>query len=505
MIQRRLADQLGQRLGLGRRDSEALLRNMTRSWAKILKGEGELSLPALGRLQVKERSSRTISDVRTKARRVLFGKKAIAFRPLPKLRDALNPGRPRVSIAGAGAVTIPIRIAKTASRPEPPVPPPPPPEPQPVPEPRSTVPVRSARPAERTARNLLRTLERLGGNRLELHVSDPMASVIWYDGLRRLDETPISPEVAGALTEELERLASGAPGSFRLNVGGGLRSFSVARLSGIGRTIAHVKRFDPEFVTNSLLPFGMSPDEETTFRDRLHRPGVLWLSAPPGEGLTSLYLSSLLTSLPFHPRVVSVEADHRLRLPEVLQLPWPEEGAEQRALLRSLTQLSPSLVGFETRSASELDGLETICERGATLIIAVSGTSLLSMLRRLHSLAPRLAPHVGLAVQLRLLPRLCPDCLVARRPTESEAKKLLTHFAERAPQVVAQARGCEACLEGQRGRLPIIELIPFSERLQRAVRAGDHHELSAERRGRSFKDKLLLALERGEVGLSALS
>lgn len=525
MIERRLADQLGGKLGLNRHDSEELLRKMKRSWAQILKTEGQLSLPALGRLKVKERSSRTIVDVRTKARRVLFGKKAITFRPLPQLTDALNPDRAKVSTVEAGVVPIPIHITHSAPRTKPlPAPPPASPRPnrEPVKEPAITSPIRVARPPERTIRNLLRALCAQGGNRLLLHSSEPVSAVLLYDGSRLISQTALPSEVATSLARELEHLAClparqalptgrqaqltpHAPGSFRLNLGDGLLSVSVSRLRAVGQTVMSVKLFDPQFVTGSLQPFGFDKDEERIFLEQLSRPGVLLISAPPGEGLTSLYLSALRSARPTHHPVASIEHHHLLRLPEVLQLIWPDEPREKRDVLRGLIDLQPTLVGLEARAASELNFLEGLAERGMTLLVALPGRSLISTLRRLHSLAPRLAPHVRSFAHLRLLPRLCPDCLVARRPTAAEAQKLLTHLADRAPRVVASARGCELCRDGHRGQLPIIEQIPLSEQLHRAIRAGDHHQTSAELRGHSFKDKLLSALERGEVGLSALA
>lgn len=511
MIERRLADQLGGKLGLNRHDSEELLRKMTKSWAEILKTEGELSLPALGRLKVKERSSRTIVDVRTKARRVLFQKKAITFRPLPQLKNALNPDRPAVSTVETGVVPIPIRITHTAPRTTPPLPPPPPDQPRPnqklVKKPTITTPIRVAGPPERTTRNLLRALSAQGGNRLLLHSSEPVSAVLSYDGSRLISQTSLPSEVAASLALELEHLAQltpHAPGSFRLNLGDGLLSVSVSRLSAVGRTVYSVKLFDPQFVTPSLRPFGFDKNEELIFLNELSRPGVLLISAPPGEGLTSLYLSALCSARPSHHPVVSIEHHHLLRMPEVLQLIWPEEPSEKRDVLRGLIDLQPTLIGLEATAASELNFLESLAQRNMTLLVALPGFSLISTVRRLNSLAPRLAPHVTSLLHLRLLPRLCPDCLVARRPTAAEARQLQTHLAERAPRVVASARGCEACLDGHRGRLPIVEQIPFSQRLDRAFRTGDHHQISAQR-GHSFKDKLLLALERGEVGLSAFS
>jgi len=244
--------------------------------------------------------------------------------------------------------------------------------------------------------------------------------------------------------------------------------------------------------SSALLPLaalGMSTETRGAFESLLACPdGMILVCGPTGSGKTTTLYAALGQLDSTRKNILTIEDPIEYQLPNIGQMQVkPKIGLTFATGLRHILRQDPDviLVG-ETRDLetaeiairSALTGhlvfttLHTNDAAGAILRLADMGVPT-------HLLASCLRG----ALAQRLVRSLCPVC---KRPTVVTSGRraglpagvLEAHLGRRHWEPV----GCEACLEGYKGRLGLFEFLPGDAELRERIRAG-RHDLEDIRRG----------------------
>jgi type II secretory ATPase GspE/PulE/Tfp pilus assembly ATPase PilB-like protein len=238
----------------------------------------------------------------------------------------------------------------------------------------------------------------------------------------------------------------------------------------------------------ALEQLEFTPDDLETVRKWLHRPnGMILVTGPTGSGKTTLLYSCLNEiNLPDR-KLITIEDPVEYSLPGVVQTYVNRKaGLTFAPALRAFMRQDPDIV-----MAGEIRDLETaevaaqIALTGHLMLSTLPVNSAVDAVLRLRDmgLEPFIitASLVGASAQ-RLARRICPNCKEeAASGTEipPRVRKLARDGGYPIPKDVqfSRGRGCDVCRQsGYRGRIPLYELMSWSEPLATAFIGGASRE-----------------------------
>jgi type II secretory ATPase GspE/PulE/Tfp pilus assembly ATPase PilB-like protein len=238
-----------------------------------------------------------------------------------------------------------------------------------------------------------------------------------------------------------------------------------------------VRLFDPRDRRFDLNTLGF---EDSTLQGLTHllkrTSGLLLFTGPTGSGKTSTMYSSLCHVIQRDGTSVSistVEDPVEFNLPMVSQTQInPPQGFTYAMALRSIMRQNPEVIMVgEIRDA---DTAAIAVQAGLTghLVISTihSGVSAGAFTRLINmEIEPfMLASSILGVMGLRLVRRVCPNCMQPYEPEPSQLKIVPEEFAPQAQ--FRRGAGCEQCNQtGYSGRLPVSELLVVNEPFREAV------------------------------------
>jgi type IV pilus assembly protein PilB len=238
----------------------------------------------------------------------------------------------------------------------------------------------------------------------------------------------------------------------------------------------------------ALDQLGFEESNLARLREWLHRPnGMVLVTGPTGSGKTTLLYSCLNEiNLPDR-KLITIEDPVEYSLPGVVQTYVNRKaGLTFAPALRAFMRQDPDIV-----MAGEIRDLETaevaaqIALTGHLMLSTLPVNSAVDAVLRLRDmgLEPFIitASLVGASAQ-RLARRICPNCKEeAASGTEipPRVRKLARDGGYPIPKDVqfSRGRGCDVCRQsGYRGRIPLYELMSWSEPLATAFIGGASRE-----------------------------
>jgi type IV pilus assembly protein PilB len=241
-------------------------------------------------------------------------------------------------------------------------------------------------------------------------------------------------------------------------------------------TSVTIKLVDRRFFLKNFTALGFTPADQLFLVRALDSPsGLIMVTSPPYNGAMTTSYSLMDQVAKSERRVVSIERSIQWEVPYVHQMEINQDkGLDFSAALRSAANLKPDVVfllELNDRATANL-----ACQLATTMLVITSFPAFgaaESIYRFLELGVPAslLARGLSLAVNQRLVRRICPHCRdEGSRPDPSKLVPYGISKSEAQTLRIYKGRGCEHCHRlGYRRRKGLFELIlvdqPLREKL----------------------------------------
>lgn len=236
-----------------------------------------------------------------------------------------------------------------------------------------------------------------------------------------------------------------------------------------------------------LDQIGFSPEALALIRENIHRPyGLVLISGPTGSGKTTTLYSMLNEIDRDKQNVVSLEDPVEYNIPGMNQSQiMPEIGYTFAAGLRSILRQDPDVIMVGEIRDKETAQLAIQASLTGHLVLSTIHTnSAIGIIPRLIDMGvdPYLiAPTLILGMAQRLIPQIAPECRKEVPHEEAMRVMLEKQFAD-LPQEFRnkiditrpfhEAVGTKEIPSGTRGRIAVLETLPITKEIERAILNG---------------------------------
>lgn len=257
--------------------------------------------------------------------------------------------------------------------------------------------------------------------------------------------------------------------------------------SSFGESVV-MRILDPSNVMISLDQLGLQEQDLARLREWLHSPnGMVLVTGPTGSGKTTV-LYSCLNEINFPDRkIVTVEDPIEWIIPGAIQVRVARKvGLTFASAVRAFMRQDPDIImAGEIRDRETAEIAAQAALSGHLLLSTMHVNSAAEAVLRLRDMG--LEPFIiaacltGISAQ-RLARRICNNCkeeFVAAHQLPAAVRKLARDGGYPVPQGAQfyRGRGCETCRQtGYRGRIPLYELMSWSEPLTTAFIGGASRE-----------------------------
>ena len=241
-----------------------------------------------------------------------------------------------------------------------------------------------------------------------------------------------------------------------------------------GRAEKCVIRILDQNESKTLDDLAIRAGELSRFRSLLgHREGIVVVTGPTGSGKTTTLYGALREIADGRVNIMTVEDPIEYSLEAVTQTQVEvKQGMTFGSALRAILRQDPDviLVG-EIRDAETAKIASQAAMTGHLVLATVHANDAVGVVPRLIDLGldhATVASTLKGAVAQRLLRRLCPRCSETIDGDLSPEESTLFQRYDVRPTV--RANGCSHCgFTGFRGRLPILEVLTVSSRVEEAI------------------------------------
>ncbi len=266
-------------------------------------------------------------------------------------------------------------------------------------------------------------------------------------------------------------------GRIRLKVQNKPIDFRVSTLPSFHGESVVLRILDREQLLLQLAELGLSKENETQWKELIHRPfGILLVTGPTGSGkTTTLYTSIQFINKP-NTKIITVEDPIEYQIPGINQVAIrPEIGLTFAAGLRSILRQAPNkiLVG-EIRDHETAAVAVEASLTGHLVFSTLHTNDAPSSISRLLDMGVRaylVASAVQAIVAQRLVRTICPKCRTSYKPDAAMLKALQVdgtiHISN---PVLYKGVGCSECSgTGYFGRIGIFELLIINDEIRELI------------------------------------
>lgn len=243
----------------------------------------------------------------------------------------------------------------------------------------------------------------------------------------------------------------------------------------------------------SLDEIGCLPEQRLLYQHSLNRhQGMILVTGPTGSGKTVTLYSGLAHLNSGERNIATAEDPIEINLEGINQVAVNRRsGLDFATALRAFLRQDPDVVMLgEIRDQETADIAVKAAQTGHLVLSTLHTNSAADTVIRLLNMgieAYNLASALSLIISQRLARKLCPHCSIW---SEILAEEVMEWPAESAPEKIRQPVGCRHCLEGYKGRVAFMEMLPVTaairhlishqcdvSELQRVARASGWHSL----------------------------
>ena len=263
--------------------------------------------------------------------------------------------------------------------------------------------------------------------------------------------------------------------------------FRVSTLPAYYGEKAVMRILDSDKGVKPLDQIGFSPEALSLIRENIHRPyGLVLISGPTGSGKTTTLYSMLNEIDRDKQNVVSLEDPVEYNVPGMNQSQiMPEIGYTFAAGLRSILRQDPDVIMVGEIRDKETAQLAIQASLTGHLVLSTIHTnSAIGIIPRLIDMGvdPYLiAPTLILGMAQRLMPQIAPECK-KEVPHEDAMRVMLEKQFTDLPQEFKnkidfnrpfhEAVGTKEIPSGTRGRVAVLETLPITKEIERAILSG---------------------------------
>ena len=236
--------------------------------------------------------------------------------------------------------------------------------------------------------------------------------------------------------------------------------------------------------TKEIKIVGAFPDDIEKIKYLTSAPnGIVLTSGPTGSGKTTTLYALLKTMNSPDCNITTIEDPVEIRLDGVNQSAVnPKAGITFATCMRAILRQDPDviLVG-EIRDYETLEVAISASLTGHFVLSTIHTNSAAATVTRLIEMGAKdylISSTLNGVLAQRLVKKLCPDCKRPYKPTEEDARKILTD-PERIQQLMEttlyHAEGCPNCGgTGYKGRLALLEILVVTKEIKKLIAAHAH-------------------------------
>ncbi len=288
-------------------------------------------------------------------------------------------------------------------------------------------------------------------------------------------------------------------GRIALSIDGRQVDLRVATLPGVSGEGCVLRVLDKSSVSLDLAALGFDGEERKRLRTLVSLPnGIVLVTGPTGSGKTTTLYALLAEINDPSVKIITVEDPVEYDIDGIVQVPIQEEiGVDYARVLRTVLRQDPDkiLVG-EIRDRETAAVAIEASLTGHTVFATVHTNDAPSAVTRLVDMGIEpflLTATLEAVVAQRLVRRVCAACRHEFVPEEDWVRELGPGAEALAGRTLVQGRGCNECFHtGYRGRMALLEVLPFDEGLRQAVldraSTGEVRRLARQRGMRSLRE-----------------
>ena len=241
--------------------------------------------------------------------------------------------------------------------------------------------------------------------------------------------------------------------------------------------------------TKDIKIVGAFPDDIEKIKYLISAPnGIVLTSGPTGSGKTTTLYALLKTMNSPDTNITTIEDPVEIRLDGVNQSAVnPKAGITFANCMRAILRQDPDviLVG-EIRDYETLEVAISASLTGHFVLSTIHTNSAAATVTRLIEMGAKdylISSTLNGVLAQRLVKRLCPECKEAYKPSEEEARKILTdpeRIKKMQETTIYKAVGCPACGgTGYKGRLAVLEILVVTKEIKKLI-AQHAHDIEIE-------------------------
>ncbi len=290
--------------------------------------------------------------------------------------------------------------------------------------------------------------------------------------------------------------------------------FRVSTLPTLGGEKIVLRILDAAAAKLGVEKLGYDDDQKELFLAAINKPyGIVLVTGPTGSGKTVSLYTGLNILNTVGRNISTVEDPVEIRVEGINQVQHNEKrGMTFAAALRSFLRQDPDVIMVgEIRDLETAEIAVKAAQTGHMVLSTLHTNDASQTITRLMNMgiAPyNLTSSVSLVIAQRLARRLH-DC---KKPLELPKAALLAEgFSEEEIErglTLYDAVGCSGCNEGYKGRVGIYEVMPMSEKIQRAILEGGNSMQIAEAARsagvRNLRQSALMKVKQGVTSLAEI-
>ena len=225
---------------------------------------------------------------------------------------------------------------------------------------------------------------------------------------------------------------------------------------------------------NGIESLKFSDDNLTKLKRLINLPnGIILICGSTSAGKTTTMYSLLKELDSKSKNIITVEDPVKMRIEGINQVQVaPEKGLTMSSILRSLLAQDPNVICLSEINNEEIARLALRASTTGRIVISTvhskNASTTVEMLSNMNIETYLLASTLSGILSQRLVKRLCPKCRRAKEPNTFE-KTIFRRALNKNVVTLYEPVGCNECIEGYQGRLPVAEVIEINNEMRTAI------------------------------------
>lgn len=286
---------------------------------------------------------------------------------------------------------------------------------------------------------------------------------------------------------------------------------SSTMLTAYGERVA-LRILDKSLSLKSLDDLGILPHRLEVYRRVLKHPfGIILVGGPTGSGKTTTLYSFLNQFNRNEKNIITIEDPIEYRFTDINQTQVNVKADLTFATgLRTILRHDPDIVLVGEIRDKETASIATQAALTGRLVLAsIHANDAISIIYRLIDLGVEpflVSATMVAAISQRMVRRICPYCKIEYEPKTDEIALFEKEMGKLPPRLYIGS-GCNMCAQtGFRGRVPLFEIVQFSEDIRRLLLAeAGSHEIRAKAIEEGMITMMRDGMKKASEGLTSIS